>query len=119
VREVAHARKRNPLSDVNKILQGGRYSDVITYANFGEDRLRGSNLPFSIDFDRRPYAALTLYARIANASRGRKQCRLTSAGRMPDMRLSVNSKCWYFHTNCWPKRLISNGKRRSLAYRWV
>jgi len=25
VREVAHARKRNPLSDVNKILRGGRY----------------------------------------------------------------------------------------------
>jgi len=25
VREVAHARKRNPLSDLNKILQGCRY----------------------------------------------------------------------------------------------
>jgi len=25
VREVAHARKRNPLSDLDKILQGGRY----------------------------------------------------------------------------------------------
>jgi len=25
VREVAHARKRNPLSDLNKILRGGRY----------------------------------------------------------------------------------------------
>jgi len=25
VREVAHARQRNPLPDVNKILQGGRY----------------------------------------------------------------------------------------------
>jgi len=25
VREVAHARKRNPLFDLNKILQGGRY----------------------------------------------------------------------------------------------
>jgi len=41
VREVAHARKRNPLSDLNKILQGGRYPNVITYANFGEDWLRG------------------------------------------------------------------------------
>ena len=41
VREVAHARKRNFLSDANKILQGGRYPDVITYPNFGEDRLRG------------------------------------------------------------------------------
>jgi len=35
--------------------------DVITYANFGEDRLRGlgvaggQNLPFCIDFDRRLY----------------------------------------------------------------
>jgi len=35
--------------------------DIITYANFGEDRLRGLgvagglNLHFSIDFDRRPY----------------------------------------------------------------
>jgi len=35
--------------------------DVITFANFGEDRLRGlwvagdQNLAFFIDFDRRPY----------------------------------------------------------------
>jgi len=35
--------------------------DIITYANFGEDRLRGlgvvggQSLPFSIDFDRRHY----------------------------------------------------------------
>jgi len=41
VREVAHARKRNPLSDLNKILRGGRYPDLITTANFGEDQLRG------------------------------------------------------------------------------
>jgi len=41
VREVAHARKRNPLSDLDKILQGGSYPDVITYANFRDDRLRG------------------------------------------------------------------------------
>jgi len=40
--------------------------DVITYANFGEDRLRGlgvaggQSLPFSIDFDRRPYNTLAL-----------------------------------------------------------
>jgi len=39
---------------------------VITSANFGEDRLRGlgvagdQNLPFSIDFDRRPYNTLAL-----------------------------------------------------------
>jgi len=66
VREVAHARKRNPLSDLNKILYGGRYPRLITYANFGDDRLRGlgvaggQNLPFSIDFDRRPYNTLAL-----------------------------------------------------------
>jgi len=40
--------------------------DIITCANFGEDRLRGlgvaggQSLPFSIDFDRRPYNTLTL-----------------------------------------------------------
>ena len=40
--------------------------DVITSANFGEDRLRGlgvaggQNLPFSIDFDHRPYNTLAL-----------------------------------------------------------
>ena len=41
VREVAHARKRNPLSDLNKILHVVGILDVITYANFGDDRLRG------------------------------------------------------------------------------
>jgi len=41
LREVAHARKRNLLYDLNKISQDGRYFDVITYANFGEDRLKG------------------------------------------------------------------------------
>jgi len=42
VREVAHTRKRNPLSDLNKILHGGiDIPNVITYADFGEDRLRG------------------------------------------------------------------------------
>ena len=41
VREVAHARKRNPLSDLNKILHMVDIPDVITCANFGEDRLRG------------------------------------------------------------------------------
>ena len=69
MREVAHARKRNPLSDLNKILQGGRYSrhnHLCQYANFGDDRLRGlavaggQSLPFSIDFDRHPYNTLAL-----------------------------------------------------------
>jgi len=40
--------------------------DIITSANFGEDRLGGlwvaggKNLPFSIDFDRCPYNTLAL-----------------------------------------------------------
>ena len=40
--------------------------DLITFANFGDDRLRGlevagcQSLPFSIDFDRRPYNTLAL-----------------------------------------------------------
>jgi len=40
--------------------------DIITCANFGEDRLRDlgvagcQNLPFSIDFDRRPYNTVAL-----------------------------------------------------------
>jgi len=37
MREVAHAQKCNTLSDLNKILHGGKHP----YANFGEDRLRG------------------------------------------------------------------------------
>jgi len=39
--KVAHAQKRNPLSDQDKIRHGGSISDVITYANFGDYRLRG------------------------------------------------------------------------------
>ena len=40
--------------------------DLITHANFGDDRLwglgvaGGESLPFSIDFDRRPYNTLAL-----------------------------------------------------------
>jgi len=40
--------------------------DIITYANFGDDRLRGlgvaggQSLLFSIHFDRRPYNTLAL-----------------------------------------------------------
>ena len=66
VREVAHARKRNPLFDLDKILRVVGIPDVITYANFGADRLRGlgvawgQSLPFSIEFDRRPYNTLAL-----------------------------------------------------------
>jgi len=63
VRKVAHALKRNPLSDLNKILHGGRYP---RRNHLCQDRLRGlgvagsQSLPFSIDFDRRPYNTLAL-----------------------------------------------------------
>jgi len=41
MREVAHARKQNP-SDMDKICRMVGISGVITYANLGDDRLRGS-----------------------------------------------------------------------------
>jgi len=69
VREVAHARKRNPLSDLDKIWRVADIPDVITRSDFGEDRLRSlgvprsQNLPFSIDCDRRPYNTLALLYR--------------------------------------------------------
>ena len=41
MREVAHAHKRNPSSDLDKILQDGIYvDDLITKVNFGDDRLK-------------------------------------------------------------------------------
>jgi len=73
VREIAHARKQNPLSDLNKILQGGiDIPDVIIYVNFGEDWLRG--LPFFIDFDRRPYNTAALPCECAMISIATTNC---------------------------------------------
>ena len=41
-RKVTHAQKRNPLSDLNKILQAGiGVPNRITTAHFGDDRLKG------------------------------------------------------------------------------
>jgi len=66
VREVVHARKRKPLSVWIKFCLVIGIPDVITCANFGENRSRGlgvaggQNLPLSIDFDRRPYNTLAL-----------------------------------------------------------
>jgi len=69
VREVAHAWKRNPLSDLDKILHGR--NPRRNHQNFGEDRLRclwlagGQILPFPIGFRSRPYntpALLLCYA---------------------------------------------------------
>jgi len=71
MREVAHAQKRNPLSDLEEILQHGRcprpnHLCKIWWRSvkgcgvgglFGEG---GQILPFPIDFDRRPYNILAL-----------------------------------------------------------
>jgi len=58
VREVAHARKRNSLSDLNKILPGVRYPRCNRLCKFWRRSVKGfrggggQNLPFAIDFDR-------------------------------------------------------------------
>jgi len=58
------ARKRNPLSDLNKILQGGRYPRRNHLRKFWWRSVKGfrggggQNLLFSTDFDRRPYNTL-------------------------------------------------------------
>jgi len=65
MREVAHARKRNSLSDLNKILQVSRHSQRNHLCKFWWGSVKGfrgggwSNFPFSIDFDRRPYNTRT------------------------------------------------------------
>jgi len=41
VREVAHARKQNPLPYLDEILHNLDILDIITCAKFGESRLRG------------------------------------------------------------------------------
>jgi len=70
VRDIAHARKRNPLSDLNKILHGGRYLWRNHLCKFWWRSVRGlgvaggQTLPFSIDFDRRPYNTLTHTVRV-------------------------------------------------------
>jgi len=59
-------RRKNPWSDLRKILHWGDIQDIITDANFGDDRLsrfcvaRGQILGFSIGFRRRPYNTLAL-----------------------------------------------------------
>ena len=59
MRNFAHAGKRNPLRDRDQILHVD-IRDVITYATFGDDRLRGFGVArgrishFSIDLRRRP-----------------------------------------------------------------
>ena len=41
MREIAHAQKRNPLSDLDEILQDGRYPRRNHVGKFGDDRFRG------------------------------------------------------------------------------
>jgi len=66
VHEVAHARKQNPLTDLNKILHGGRYPRRNHLCQFWWGSVKGlrggggQSLPFSIDFDSCPYNTLAL-----------------------------------------------------------
>jgi len=66
VRKVAHVRKQNPLSDLNKNLHCGRYPRRYHLCKFWWRSVKGfrgggdQSLPFSIDFDHRPYNTLTL-----------------------------------------------------------
>jgi len=65
VREVAHARKQNPLSDLDYNCRVVDIPDVITYENFGEDRLRGIGVA-GLKFCRSPLTlivALTTFCR--------------------------------------------------------
>ena len=70
VREVVHARKRNPLSDLNIILQDSRYPRHNHLCKFWWRSVKGfrdgggQSLPFSVDFDRRPYNTLVCDARL-------------------------------------------------------
>jgi len=73
VREVAHARKRNPLSDLNKILHDGTYprrNHLYQFLWRSVKGLRGGgqSLPFATDFDRRPYNTLALPCECVNGS---------------------------------------------------
>jgi len=64
--EVAMCRSETPYPIQIQFCRVVDITDVIAYANFGEDRLRGlgvvgrQSLPFSVDFDRRPYNTLAL-----------------------------------------------------------
>ena len=66
MREIAHAQKRNFLSDLREILQDSSYPRRNHIDKFGNDRLRGLGvardqiLAFPVDFDRRPYNTLAL-----------------------------------------------------------
>ena len=60
MREIAHAQKRNPLSDLDEILQDGRYRRRNHVRTFWWQSVKGFRsgggqiLAFPIDIDRRP-----------------------------------------------------------------
>ena len=60
--EIAHAQKRKPLSDMDEILQDGRYPrrNQVDRSVKGFGVARGQILAFPIDLDRRPYNTLAV-----------------------------------------------------------
>lgn len=62
--KIVHERKRNPISDQDKIVRRGRYPNAIARANFGDGLLRGFWVfvgqisPFPIGFRCRLYNSL-------------------------------------------------------------
>ena len=66
MREIAHAQKRNPSSDVVESLQNGRHLRHNQVGKFWWRSVKGFSggggqiLAFPIDFDRRPYNTLAL-----------------------------------------------------------
>jgi len=53
-REVAHARKQNPIPIWTKFCRVVGIPDVITYANFGDDRLRDLGVAVGVKFCHSP-----------------------------------------------------------------
>jgi len=69
MREIAHAQKRNPLSDLDEILQDGRYprhNHVCKFWWRSVTRFRDGG---GSDFDRRPYNTRTT-VRVCDVQRG-------------------------------------------------
>ena len=66
MREISHAQKRNPLSDLDEILLDGRYPRRNHVGKFWWRSVKGFRggggqiLAFPIDIDRRPYKTLAL-----------------------------------------------------------
>ena len=88
MREIAHAQKRNPYPIWMKFCRMVDIHGVITYENFGDDRLRGLGvaggqiLAFFIDFDRRPYNTLVWKHDVVQSNRKYITCRIAVRGRL-------------------------------------